>query len=80
MQCGSLKIIFLAALLWQAEQDEARTSEDKVLIGLNLLRGRLADVISEQGELKEIVRGIDGLVRQTKIEAKKHAEVMQILF
>ena len=35
--------------------------------------------MSEQGELKDDVRGVKALVRETKMESRQHANVRQIL-
>ena len=61
--------------LFQQEQDEPRTTEDKVLGGLNMLRGRLADLVAEQGDLKDDIRGVRKIIREARQDSREHTEV-----
>jgi len=66
--------------VFQQEQDEPRTAEDKVLSVLNQLRGRMTDIMSQQADVKEEVRGVRGLVREARYDSKQHSEVSVFLF
>ena len=60
---------------FKTEQDEPRTAEDKVLTGLNLLRSKLSDVVSDQVDLKEDVREVRLLVNQARHDSRLHTDV-----
>ena len=59
----------------KVDQDDAKTGEDKILSGLNILKGRLADVIEDQADLKEYARGIKVLVNQVRSDSQQHVKV-----
>ena len=62
-------------IIIQADQEETKTAEDKVLTGLHILRGRIADIMADQAEVKQGMRGMRALVREAQHESRIQANV-----
>lgn len=59
----------------QVDEDETRTTSDRILSGVSNLKSKLADLNSDQNELKLGMRTMRSLMSEVRNESRQSAEV-----
>jgi len=60
------------------ERDETISTTDKILTNMNALKSRIADLITDQVEMKVGLRGVRGLIRDVRREAQNHVNELKL--